>query len=221
MSRWLLLGVILIAIGLGLSDLLKISKPGGQVEIAETRPATEVVPSAVPVPVQEIRDPAAQIRSTRPLEIAKLFLEEHRKEWKLQPHHQFIPQESVNPTGARVRFGVYQEGLPVLGMGIELMVKSNGEVQELSNDYLPLNKWVGDEKEFVSLDTISAALRDKYELDPSVAAGRALVPVPASDNVEPVFVLSGKRVGSKISQTILVRATDGQILGKSTPRKEF
>jgi hypothetical protein len=223
MSRWLFLGVIVIAIGLGLSDLVQFSRePQTQVSpTSEQNPQQIEVNPTVPVPVQELRNPAGQIRSTRPIEIARLYLEEHRKQWKLQDHHQFVPQESMSPLGSRVRFGIYQDGIQVLGMGIELMVKSTGEVREISNDYVPLHRWTGDVKDFVSEDSISAKLKDSYELDSSVPISRALVPVPVSHDVEAVLVVSAKKIGRSETQTLLVRASDGQILNKAVPRKEF
>lgn len=73
-------------------------------------------------------------------ETAKRYLEEHRETWGLRPYHEFRPRVSTNPNGTNVIFSVFQDGLEVEGLTIDLSFSSEKSVASVVNLYRPVGR---------------------------------------------------------------------------------
>jgi hypothetical protein len=74
-----------------------------------------------------------------PLDVADQFVKAHREEWQLQPYHELRGSLLLSPEiGTKVKYSVYQDGVLILGLDIEVDVGSDLKVQAFQNNYRPV-----------------------------------------------------------------------------------
>lgn len=167
--------------------------------------------------------PAAEVDS--PLEIAEKYLRAHTDELGLRPYHEFRPAVFQNPLGARVSYQVYQDGVPVVGSELRLQIGKNQDVIDVDNRYVALERVVLKEGNYLTGPQLQELVRvSNYLPDPSGLGdpSRVIFPLPGSTSGELAYVISAREPsGSRRPVQILLRATDGQVLGKTFSRMEF
>ena len=160
-----------------------------------------------------------------PLEIAEQYLRSHTEDLGLRPYHEFRPTVFQNPLGARVSYQVYQDGLPVVGSELRLQIGRNQDVIDIDNRYVAIEKVQVREADYLTQTQLQELVRvSNYLPDPSVGTdpSRVIFPLPGSTSGELAYVVSAREpAGSRRPVQILLRATDGQVLGKTFSRMEF
>ncbi len=160
-----------------------------------------------------------------PEEIGQKYLQDHFDELGLKSYHEMRPSIFQTPLGARVTYQVFQDGVPVVGSEIRLQIGRNHDVMDLDNRYVPLERV--DLSAHGGLDNgqVQELMRvSNYLPDPSVGdePARVLYPVPGTNRAELAYVVSAREPsGSRRPIQVLLRASDGQVLGKNVSRAEF
>lgn len=160
-----------------------------------------------------------------PSEDAYRFLNQHRQEWRIQDYHDLKPQLYTTPLGTQVSYQVFQEGLPILGMKIVLQVDNHHEVTVIENGYEPVARVSLDFPEVTRSELESWVSSHGYRIANESDNGKRLMlhHRKGNDAVDPVYGLtvnSPTTGDGKQTFQILVRATDGQILGRTHPRAD-
>lgn len=167
--------------------------------------------------------PVAAIES--PEEIARKYLEDHGEELGLRSYHEMRPSIFQTPLGARVTYQVFQDGVPVIGSEIRLQIGRNHNVMDLDNRYVPLERVDLSAHGGLDHGQVQELMRiSNYLPDPSVGdePARVLYPVPGTNRAELAYVVSAREPsGSRRPIQVLLRASDGQVLGKNVSRAEF
>lgn len=162
-----------------------------------------------------------------PVEVTREFLNAHREEWKLQTYHELRPVEHRTPLGSQVKYAVYQDGIPIVGLAIDFRLAANLQILEVDNRYQSLERLDLDSLQILNEEEISeTALGKQYRPDPGVSNqfSKVLVVVPGQNTPELAYVAAVREqtLDSKSRPVkLLLRATDGQILKKSFSRAEF
>lgn len=151
------------------------------------------------------------------LQTAIRYLNSKKEEWKIQGYHELRPKEISLPIGSKVIFSVFQEGVPVLDQEIQILVSKRGRVLSVQNQYRALEKAdLSQKNDFSSLKNLS----QKFEILSGETMSAYLYVIPGLSKPEVVFPVSVKNTKGD-REELLVRASDGEIVAKSQPRKEF
>jgi hypothetical protein len=159
--------------------------------------------------VMELSDVSAKI-------LADQWVSEHSNELKIRPYHKMIPTLSKNPMGTWVWYRFSQDGIPVFGLSLGVLVRKDGKVISVNNGYRPVEKG---NVEAVS-NRIESLPNSRWSLIERqggpvfyLSEGSNLpflsVPVSARDKLRP-----------EVPTTVVVRLADGQVMGKFTARGE-
>lgn len=153
---------------------------------------------------------------------ARAFLEANREAWGLRHHHIFRAEVLTSPLGARVHFTVWDKDYLVSGLGIDVQVDRNGVATEIGRNYAPVEEFDGEKNAALSLGAIQELHKSKYQIaeDSLVEKPFLLVP-PGGQELQLAYAVSIREIGSRFLETVYLRASDGQLIGKSRPRKEF
>jgi hypothetical protein len=176
--------------------------------------AVETLANAIP---QEANAPRL-----RAAEIAQAYLEAHRETWGIQAHHQMKPEVAQSPLGSVVQFSVYQDEIPILGMGIEMRLGWNGEILEVKSQYRPVSA-VDVNQPVVSPEAFLAGASGRFEAAAGSGPASSVIYLPPGDG-EPIMAIAMMvhRTGHpEQSVQAVFRASDGQLLGLSSARAEF
>jgi hypothetical protein len=167
--------------------------------------------------------PAPAVES--PLEIAEKYLKDHAEEMGLKDYHEMRASVFQTPLGAKVSYQVFQDGIPVVGSEIRLQIGRDQTVMDVDNRYLPVER-----VEISGVSALSSAqVQDlmqvsNYLPDPSVGGDPAQVifPVPGPHRAELAYVVAAREPsGLRRPVQVVLRAADGQVLGKNVSRMEF
>lgn len=155
-------------------------------------------------------------------EAADIYFNEHRAQWNIQDYHTLKPEFFESPLGTKVKYSVFQDGVPVVGLAIELDIGQDRRVTAAENTYLPVKK-VDMNQPFLSHEEVIARQAGRYTLDESSTAGvsRILYLAPGNDEPELSYVIPVHEAATKTAVSVIFRATDGQVLGKQAGRAEF
>lgn len=161
------------------------------------------------------------ISGDSPLEVTRKYLDDHREELQLQEHHALKPEEYRSPLGSSVRYQVYQEGLPVIGVSIGFRLDRNLRIVEVENEYRPLEKADLNEPAMPPAQLAEEAA-ERYGLVADAAgvdSGRVLYAHPASLKPQ-VAVTVPMKEPTKHGRGVLMllRASDGQLLQRTYSR---
>jgi len=202
--------------------VFSVLRPGAPVPTVSQRgpqgaPAPQPEPTGPVSGTVELQKAPLPVASSA-LEAARIYIEAHRAEWKLQPHHQLRVEESRNPLGTKLRFAVYQGKYPVLGAQIQMRVDGTNRVREVHNGYTPVPA-VDVESSFAG-KSLGAKLADgSVVVNGSPAAQVIYVSPGSSEGIAALAVTV--RTAEGLERQALVRASDGQVLNLSVPRSEF
>lgn len=149
---------------------------------------------------------------------AATFIDVYRDALKIQPYHDYTSQESKTPLGTRVDFLFSQDGIPIVGMRITLEMDSAGRVSQVKNHYTPAPKI--DISDSLSLAELSDIVEEndphwniRFDSEPVIfARGKA-------EEACLAYTAHVENDRGRAS-TLLVRATDGQILSRSFARMD-
>ncbi len=216
MKKWLLFLAIAIAASLFLYFQMMAKNSPAMGVFSSKAPLLSGLPAARPV----IRQPGGRT----PREVAQNFIDAHREEWKIQPHHELVPEISRFPLGSRVHYQVLQDGIPVVGMGIDVRMDSSLQVVEVQNEYRPLEK--ADVKgSQLPVGEILKEASQHYAYQPdtnaeSAASSNQILFVSEAMTTPELAVVIPLVKGTQ-SYQVVFRASDGQFLGRSKSRSEF
>ena len=172
------------------------------------------------VPATKSEEEKRVIRGRTPMETASKFLESSKLE--IPEHYELRPEVTRTPLGPLVTYEVYQDGIPILGMRIELRMNRDMELVESDLEYRALPKADTDPR--LSPEEVAEAARSRYQfvVDPAYGqhVGKVLVARSETEAPELAYVIPMNcgRLGS--CQAVL-RANDGQLLARSYSRGEF
>lgn len=162
-------------------------------------------------------------KSRTALEVADDYIEAKRKEWGIREHHDLVASVFKTPIGARVKYSVFQEGIPIVGLEIRIRLGRDLSIQAVNNKYVPLEKAQIKSHDFLTGREVlenwqSSLLRpDKTH---SRKLDKVLVYLAGNESPELAFVVPGRDRMNRAVQ-ILLRARDGQTLMTSYSRAEF
>lgn len=157
------------------------------------------------------------------VDVANNFLNARRQEWQIQDHHELRPAVHESPLSTEVKYAVYQDGVPIVGLEIRIRIGKGTEVESVDNRYLPLKKVdVNDVLLSEANETVERLRSLGYAVDNKAQGewSRVLVPVEGTDVPEVAYVITARDMRRR-SVELLVRATDNQILRRMYPRSEF
>ena len=176
-------------------------------------PLSEMLPE-VPVPPPSL----AQTSN----EAAEKYVAEKRQSWGVREYHELRPTTFESPLGTKVKYSAYQDGLPIVGSEITVDVTKDREVSVSDNNYQPLKK-ADLTQPTLDYETILEKSPSKYKMDLSVSAGvsKVIYVPPGGDEPELSYVMAVKENGTGPTENLVFRATDGQVLGRQSPRSEF
>jgi len=187
----------------------------------EDRRKTAVKNWSLPKPRPAISQEGASVMSS-PREIAEEYLVQHRDSLRLQPHHELRPEVYETPIGSTVRYGVFQDGLPIVGIGIEIQLDRDLAITRVNNEYRPLKKADLSEPMLTQEDVLEKVSSRFVTDSDRVAQSSSLLYVePGSDQPSLAYSVPVREMGKRSrSMQVLVRASDGQILRKSFSRAD-
>lgn len=151
---------------------------------------------------------------------AEQYLEERKKSWGVQDYHELKATVYESPTGQSVKYQVYQDNLPIVGMEIALEFNPDHSVRTIENGYRPLRR-VDLTQPTLSQDEVIKAQGGRYTLDETSTAGVASVLyLPSGSDVPELSYVMPVREADGRSAQLVFRAADGQVLGRQTSRAE-
>lgn len=222
MRKYIIVGTILMAVLVAVDEMESFFRSRQDTRKLSRAASTAAIPPVALPQLAFKSESQMKIAGATPLDVAKNFLEAHRAEWGLQPYHDFRPVEFSNPLGTKVKFSVYQSGVPIVDMGIQIEIGRDLSVKGVQNNYRPLAK------ADLSLRNLSAQqLMDRnqgrFELDgPTSSLSPVLFARPGKAEPEVAYLIPVRdRRKNSASVQVLFRASDGQVLGKSFDRVEF
>ncbi|MCB0416361.1 MAG: hypothetical protein KDD39_01845 [Bdellovibrionales bacterium] len=202
----------------------------GENHITEIRARRDVASTAVQIPISAETNVEEWVRpvGVTPLEVAQDFLKKNKEILKLRDYHELRPQVMQAPIRTTVRYSVYENGFPVVGLDLSIQMDRYMNLVRVINNYRPLKP-----SDFSQLNTIrpqSAAslLPVRYHVEASSLRKNEpiLYATTTTKRAELSYVLDvvdrapmGNRANSP--KQIVVRASDGQVLRTSLPRREF
>jgi hypothetical protein len=152
---------------------------------------------------------------------ADAYFEAHRAEWGLAPHHEFRSVSFENPLGTFVKYQVYQAGILVPGMEIQLRVDRQNEVREVQRYYRPLPAADLDQPR-MEVEKVRSLAQDQYETLGGGESSLILFAAPGVFGQAPVpaFVFAVKDKRTSLMGQGVFRASDGALLTLATGRLE-
>lgn len=159
-----------------------------------------------------------------PEEVAKAYIDLHRSEWGIKNYHRLHPTVFRTPMGTRINYAVYQDQIPIIGLGVRIHVDRNLRVKEVENEYRPLSRVDVPDDLPKPRDLAAKTFEDYYDVDEGAGLSEApvLVPVNGSDKPVVAFVIPAReRTRRRRPVQLLLRADDGQVLRRSVSREEF
>ncbi len=215
MKKWILFLAIAIAVSLWIYvQLLK------QQGVESYQPLIPVTPAFVEKRVEPVKKEIAsvikQVSGRTPLEITQNYIQLHAKEWQLQPHHELKPEVLRSAMGIWVHYQVYQDGIIVSGAAIRFHLSPELELLEVDNKYQPYKKG---NKETLANDALAQQVSTRYGFR-AESIERSMekplyFPNAFRNEVDFAYKLENAQ-GSMV-----VRASDGQLLAMPTGRSEF
>lgn len=195
----------------------------------ERKPVTYAIPQPrdnEPWAYQSKTDPAQTSPAQNPggtaLEIARSYLKSHREDLKIQPYHDLRPVEFKTPLGTTVIFTVFQDNLPLLNIEMSVQVTKELTIADVRGNYRPVKR-ANVNTPRMSPQEVLERIAYRYDPEPSSVAGATSVIYvhPESDKPELAYVLAVKDRGRKSNSVVqaIIRATDGQLLGRSVARE--
>lgn len=168
---------------------------------------------------------AMKVSGRTSLEVARNFVELHRAEWKLQSHHELVPEVYRSPLGSRVKFAIVQDGIPIIGLALEVRMNRNLEVVGFENEYKPLEK-ADLSSPTLSVSEVFQGASARLHLEPAPGSedhvGKILFPVAGAPAPQLAYAVSMKDPEGKARLYQMVfRAADGQVLAKQQSRTEL
>lgn len=220
MKKWLLFLAIAIGAALFLFFQMNSGRRGASIGQHSAPARTEAL--------RVVKRQAAslpQYGGRTPREAADLFVEAHREEWKIQSHHELRSEVSRSPLGSSVHYDVYQDGIPVVGVGIDIRLDRELRVVDVENGYRPLEK-ADTSVAQLPVEQIVKEAGDRYAYraeGPVETTSRILFASEAMTSPELAVVVPLIKQTDKGVQSyqVVFRATDGQFLGRTKSRSEF
>ena len=168
---------------------------------------------------------AAPVSGRKPasaLAAAQDLMKENRSRWGVQDFHELRPVVTEGPMGSRVKYSVYQDGLPIVGMEILVELDESHGVLNVENGYQSVRK-VDVTQPGLSSEEAIARNSPRYEMDPVSTAGVSTILFYGSGMDEPElsYVVPVRERDGGASAQIIFRASDGQVLGRQNSRSEF
>ncbi|MCB0403404.1 MAG: hypothetical protein KDD51_01365 [Bdellovibrionales bacterium] len=200
-------------------------------KMPELRARRDLASTAVEVPVPTNQRPVDEwVRpvGATALELAEDFLRKNKSLLKLRDYHELRPQIMQAPLRTTVRYSVYENGFPVIGMDLSIQTDRYLNLVRVINNYRPLKP-----SDFSQLDTIGPeAVADRLPIRYRVERRSLqknepiLFATSTTQQAELSYVIDvvdrapmGNRTNSP--KQIVMRASDGQVLRTSLPRREF
>lgn len=164
-------------------------------------------------------------KETDPVKAALEYIEEHRETWNIRSHHELRPSLTSSPLGAAVRFDVLQDGLAVSGLSITIHLGRNNEVRSVDNMYRPLEP-TDLSQSMLTAEEAAGLVGERYlASEDGAEPGMVLYANPSAQSPEPAYSMSMVELSNggatRRPVSLLVRASDGQILDIAYARTEF
>ena len=228
MKKHLIWEVAVLLVAFGVYHWANFQKESGEDSIAASLERTGVnlavaqLPGRLPTSVGER---AAIVGGTDfsqlALKVASDYLDLHKREWQLREYHRVRGIVFVNPLGARVKFSIYQDEIPLQDMSFEFQIGRDLTIDSITNHYRPVEKFDVEKSKVLPFEEMKLNLSRTFELGGTEYAQILVVPNGAQ-KPELAYVFSVKdRVDPTKSYDVVVRASDGMQLLKTTPRVEF
>jgi hypothetical protein len=152
------------------------------------------------------------------LEVAQKYLRARSTEIGLRVHHTLKPTVHLSPIGPLVVYQIYQDELPLIGMRIEIRLNRDLELVDAKWDYKPIPH-VEIHDEVIGIDELSEFLPQGVKILEGPPPHPIVYAPPFHNFAEYAFAVPViDRHG--IPSTLIVRASDGMILGGEGPRRE-
>jgi hypothetical protein len=160
-------------------------------------------------------------RYSTPFESAREYLEAHREEWGLKAYHEFRPVEYRTPLGSYIKFSVFENGIPILNLDIEMELDKSLKVTTVKNNYRDISRTVA--REALPFTDIVKRVEAEYQTLTQDETQRPVLFVgEMSATPELAYVLDAKeKNGARRPVQLVIRASDGTILTQSFSRTEF
>lgn len=228
MKKWLLFLAIAIAASV-MVYLEQQSSEGGSVGDASSRSGAIKLGGHVSLPTDRANVESIPVVGRTALEVTRNYIDLHRDEWKIQSHHELVGEEFQSPLGSRVRYSIYQEGLPVFGLGIAFRLNPDLQILEVENEYRPLEKADLQGPQLGVTEIVQdASKRYRFVADGNLAnsTAKVLFAHPAESTPSLAIVIPMKEsVTEKGKRSrgfqMMFRARDGQLLQRTASRAEF
>lgn len=170
--------------------------------------------------IASVGAPQIEIDDSRILEIAGDHLREEQRTRPMRSEHQLIGKVSRTPLGAVVRYDVFQDDLPIVGMRIEIHLDNQLRVNRTEWNYRPIDPVEiegGGEALYASVtDRLPAGYRLRndgtgfseiiYELYQQKRAEHSVVVPVVNEN--------------GIAMSLILSAREATVLGSEMPRYE-
>ncbi len=157
-----------------------------------------------------------------PVQVANNYLKEHRDQFQIQSYHELRPVPIATASGTTVKYSVYQDKLPIIGLGIEIKIAKDFSVEGLENNYRPVQA-ADLSNTGIPLKKILERVSQRYIAEETSVAHASSILYLDSVSAAPelVYVVSLKEnLGKGRNLQVLFRASDGLILGKSLAVKK-
>ena len=186
------------------------------------------IPSGFPLPesLTSISQGNYVGRGITATEKAQHYLDAHRTDLGIKPYHELRAVEFQSPLGTQVKFSVFQDNIPVIGLGIELQVSPSGLVSISDNQYPDVSQAETPKEKILTFESVLKLHEQDYQIMEGAIPTQELSTFwfmrPGTNTPELAYVLSLRERNEEKKQVqVVFRATDGQILSRQYARSEF
>lgn len=240
MKKWFILTTLVVSIGIAIIDfsgMLQSSRQSFRSDYFKKGAAVSSWPSrsksgtpfASSLDNRATRSPVSKqiggLENDDSLLTANEYIELNRKALGIQKHHDLKPLIYSNPLGTNVKYTVFQDNIPVVGMGLLVRVGRDNSVLGIEHDYRPLEKADTAPSQKLSPDEIISQANNRYALADKDLNSIPIILYAAPNSTKPQLAYVMRVVDQNASKPrvlqIVFRVEDGQILARSQARAEF
>lgn len=152
-----------------------------------------------------------------PREVADNFLKGHQKAWQVQSYHNLKATQTAVPNGTKIHYAVYQDNIPIVGIGVDIVVASDLSIFTIQNNYRPIvHLNLGDTKTLPVKQVVKRIPNLVADAD-SLQNASALLYVDSINVIPELVYVVRMHEDENRSQwwKVMFRAKDGHVLGKT------
>lgn len=160
---------------------------------------------------------------TSALFLANQYIIKNPSLFPIRSYHELEASSRQSPLGTLISYHVNQDGYPIVGMQIDLMVGKSGKIKVLSNQYRSIARAKIEPKEWLPLGEVLQGYKGIFKPVEDDRKEMMIWSSSGSNNAELVYIVSVQDMKKKqiVSGQAIFGVTSGHLLARHFPRAEF